>query len=178
MQRSTRSPNFLDRQRKNMSCASSEWPDISQVLPVFSAVTEPLTQLLQHPIRLDGTVSTSFREAKSDVNLQSAPVLSAPDFNRPFKIAVEASDVAAGAVLLQEDRDGVDHPVCYFSRKFNQSQQNYPIVEKECLAVILALTHFEVYVSSTMTPLVIYSDHNPLVFLHKLKNNNQRLLRY
>ena len=132
----------------------------------------------KHPIRLDGTVSTSFREAKSDVNLQSAPLLSAPDFNRPFKIAVEASDVAAGAVLLQEDQDGVDHPVCYFSRKFNQSQQNYPIVEKKCLAVILALTHFEVYVSSTMTPLVIYSDHNPLVFLHKLKNNNQRLLRY
>ena len=118
---------------------------------------------------MDGTVSISFREAKS------TPVLSAPDFNRPFKIAVDASDVAAGAVLLQEDHDGVDHPV-YFSRKFNQSQRNYSTVEKECLAIILALTHFEVYVPSTMEPIVIYSDHNPLVFLHKLKNNNQRLL--
>ena len=86
--------------------------------------------------------------------LQSAPVLSAPDFNRPFKIAVDASDVAAGAVLLQEDHDGVDHLVCYFSRMFKQlSQRNYSTVEKECLAIILALTHFEVYVSSTMEQL-------------------------
>ena len=35
---------------------------------------------------------------------------------------------------------------------------------------MLALQHFEVY--------VVYSDHNPLVFLHKLKDKNQRLLRW
>ena len=34
--------------------------------------------------------------------LQSTPVLSAQDFNVPLKLAVDASDVAAGAVLLQE----------------------------------------------------------------------------
>ena len=146
--------------------------------PNFSAVTEPLTQLLRKNTPFVWTEPCQLAFEKLKAMLQSAPVLSAPDFNRPFKIAVDASDVAAGAVLLQEDQDGVDHPVCYFSRKFNQSQRNYSTVEKECLAVILALTHFEVYVSSTMTPLVIYSDHNPLVFLHKLKNNNQRLLRW
>lgn len=110
--------------------------------------------------------------------LKSAPVLSAPDFNRPFKIAVDASDVAAGDVLLQEDQEGIDHPVCYFSRKFNKSQQNYSTIEKECLSLILALQNFEVYVSSPAAPIVVFSDHNLLVFLHKLKNKNQRLLRW
>lgn len=99
--------------------------------------------------------------------LQSAPVLRASDFGSPFKLAVDASDVAAGAVLLQDDDEGVEHPVC---------QQNYSTVEKECLAVVLALQHFEVYVSSSSSPIVVYSDHNPLVFLHKLKDKNQRLL--
>jgi hypothetical protein len=61
--------------------------------------------------------------------LQNAPVLSAPDFNRPFKLAVDASDVA-GAVLLQEGQGGVDHPICYFSRKFNKHQRNYSTIEK------------------------------------------------
>ena len=110
--------------------------------------------------------------------LQNAPVLSAPDFSRPFKLAVDASDVAAGAVLLQEGQGGVDHPICYFSRKFNKHQRNYSTIEKECLALVLALQHFEVYVSSTCVPLKVFSDHNPLVFLHKLKNKKQRLLRW
>ena len=60
--------------------------------------------------------------------LKSAPVLSAPDFDHHFKLAVDASDVAAGAVLLQEDKDGVDHPICYFSKKFNTNQRNYSTV--------------------------------------------------
>ena len=110
--------------------------------------------------------------------LQRAPVLSAPDFTRPFKLAVDASDVAAGGVLLQEDQDGIDHPVCYFSRKFNNHQKNYSTIEKECLALILALQHFNIYVSSLEVPLLVYTDPNPLVFLHKLKDKNQRLLRW
>jgi beta-lactamase superfamily II metal-dependent hydrolase len=47
--------------------------------------------------------------------LMNSPVLVAPDFEQPFKLAVDASDIGAGAVLLQE-QDGVDHPVSYFSR--------------------------------------------------------------
>ena len=78
--------------------------------------------------------------------LQNAPLLSAPDFHRTFKLPVDASDVAAGAVLLQEDQGGIDHPICYFSRKFNKHQRNYSTIEKECLALVFALQHFEVYV--------------------------------
>ena len=47
--------------------------------------------------------------------LISVPVLKAPNFNYRFKLAVDASDIGAGSVLLQEDENGVDHPVCYFS---------------------------------------------------------------
>ena len=93
-------------------------------------------------------------------------------------MAVDASDVGAGSVLLQEDDNGADHPVCYFSKKFDKHQRNYFTIEKECLSLILALQHFQVYRSSAKTPIVVFSDHNPLTFIHKMKNKNQRLLRW
>ena len=146
--------------------------------PNFSSVTEPLTELLRNNVKFVWTDRCQSAFERLKALLQSAPVLSAPDFNHPFKLAVDASDMAAGAVLLQEDKNGIDHPVSYFSRKFNNHQRNYSTIEKECLALILALQHFDVYVSSINTPLEVFSDHNPLVFIHKLKNKNQRLLRW
>ena len=79
---------------------------------------------------------------------------------------------------MQEDGNGVDHPVSYFSKKFNKHQKNYSTIEKECLSLILALQHFEVYLTSSSSPIVIFIDHNPLISIHKMKNKNQRLLRW
>ena len=81
-------------------------------------------------------------------------------------------------VIIYEDDNGVDHPVCYFSKKFDKHQRNYSTIEKECLSLILALQHFQVYLSSANAPIVIFSDHNPLTFIHKMKDKNQRLLRW
>lgn len=46
--------------------------------------------------------------------LCNAPVLSAPNFEKSFKLQVDASATGAGAVLLQDDDHGIDHPISYF----------------------------------------------------------------
>jgi hypothetical protein len=56
--------------------------------------------------------------------------------------------VGAGAVLLQADVSGVERPVSFFPKKFNDYQLIYSVIEKEALALIWALQHFEVYVGS------------------------------
>ena len=66
--------------------------------------------------------------------------------------------------LVQEDGNGVYHPVTsYFSKTFNKHQRNYSTIEKKCLSLILALQHFEVYLTSSSSPTVVFSDHNPLI---------------
>lgn len=52
------------------------------------------------------------------------------------------------------------------------------MIEKEALGLIWALQHFEVYVGSGLTPLTVFTDHNPLTFLKSLQKPNQRLMRW
>lgn len=109
--------------------------------------------------------------------LTTAPVLAAPRLDRPFTIQVDASQIGAGAVLLQTGETGLDHPVSFFSRKFNTYQKNYSVIEKEALSLIWALQHFDVSVGGGL-PVEVYSDHNPLTFLHSLQSPSQRLMRW
>ncbi|MGL5904428.1 MAG: Ty3/Gypsy family RNase HI domain-containing protein, partial [Cetobacterium sp.] len=144
----------------------------------FASVVAPLTDLLSSTRNFIWTPSceNAFKAAKD--LLCFSPILAAPEFTRPFKLEVDASAVGAGAVLLQQDDRGVDHPLCYFSRKFLKSQQNYSTIEKETLALILALQHFEVYLGSSSLPVEVFTDHNPLTFLSRMSNHNQRLMRW
>ena len=84
----------------------------------FSA--EPLTNLLSKRMRFKGTSDCQNAFDKLKAILRSEPVLLASNFNKEFKLAVDASDVGGGCVLLQEDGNGMDYPVCHFSKKFNK----------------------------------------------------------
>lgn len=144
----------------------------------FSSVVAPLTDLLStmRMFRWSRDCDRAFEAAKD--LLSNAPVLAAPNFKLPFKLQVDASHVGAGAVLIQEDAQSVEHPVSYFSHKFSKGQLSYSTIEKEALALLWALQHFEVYVGSSALPVIVYTDHNPLTFLSNMSSSNQRLLRW
>ena len=125
-----------------------------------------------------GAIFWIFQPACSRVILISEPVLIAPDFQKQFKLAIDASDIGCGGVLMQVGEDGIDHPISYFSKTFDKHQRNYSTIEKECLALILALEHFDVYLGTTVHPVLVFTDHNPLTFIRRMKNKNQRLVRW
>jgi len=79
---------------------------------------------------------------------------------------VDTSNIGAVAILLQEDGKGIDHPLCYFSKKFKNTQERYCTTEKESLVLILALQYFEICITAATGPIAIFTDHNPLTFLH------------
>ena len=74
--------------------------------------------------------------------LANEPVLAAPDFGKPYKLAKDASDVGVGVVLFQDDASGIEKPVSYFSKKLNKHQKAYSTIEKEALSLIFGSTAF------------------------------------
>ena len=144
----------------------------------FSEIAAPLTNLLSKKVKFVWTDDCQMAFDKVKLLLQKSPVLRSPDYEKPFKLIIDSSDVGTGSVLVQEASDGLDHPVSYFSKKFLKYQKNYSVVEKETLGLVLALEHFDVYLGSTPFKIKVYTDHNPLTFLKTMKNKNQRLVRW
>ena len=144
----------------------------------FLDIAAPLTNLLSKKVKFVWTDDCQLAFDKVKLLLQKSPVLKSPDYEKPFKLIIDSSDVGTGSVLVQEASDGLDHPVSYFSKKFLKYQKNYSVVEKETLGLVLALEHFDVYLGSTPFKIKVYTDHNPLTFLKTMKNKNQRLVRW
>ena len=144
----------------------------------FSEIAAPLTNLLSKKVKFVWTDDCQLAFDKVKLLLQKSPVLKSIDYEKPFKLIIDSSDVGTGSVLVQEASDGLDHPVSYFSKKFLKYQKNYSVVEKETLGLVLALEHFDVYLGSTPFTIKVYTNHNPLTFLKTMQNKNQRLVRW
>ncbi|XP_072182256.1 uncharacterized protein [Diadema setosum] len=144
----------------------------------FADAATPLTNMLRKDSQFDWSDDCQVAFNRLKAMLASSPVLAAPNFDKQFILMVDASDTGGGGALVQMDDNGVDHPVTYMSRKFNKHQRRYSSVEKETLALVMALRHFDVYLNTTKYPVLVYTDHNPLVFLSRMRNKNGRLTRW
>ena len=114
-------------------------------------IVQPLTELTKKDRTTGNTVAfvwtdkceTAFQEIKE--KLTTAPILQFPDLTKEFFLWTDASQVGFGAVLEQENSDGVRLPVAFASKPTNQAQAKYSVTELEVAALIFALEHFEVY---------------------------------
>ncbi|XP_042868781.1 uncharacterized protein LOC122251142 [Penaeus japonicus] len=128
-------------------------------IPIYAMIAAPLTSLTRkgRSFRWKEEHQQAFEELQR--RLMSAPVLRKPDFNRPFEVHSDASQVAC---LMQRDGEGVPHDVAYFSRKLREVERRYPVIDIEALAVVEAVRNFDAYLNGKS--FVIYTDHRPLVY--------------
>lgn len=142
----------------------------------FAGIAAPLTDLLKKMDRFTWTeqAKTAFETLKRC--LISAPVLTHPDFSKPYCIQSDASNTGIGGVLFQIDDDGAEHPIAYMSRKLNSAQRNYSVTELECLAAVESLKKFRGYVEGM--PFKIITDHASLKWLMTQKELSGRLARW
>ncbi|KAG1580706.1 hypothetical protein G6F48_010280 [Rhizopus delemar] len=142
----------------------------------FAAIARPLHDQTKTTKKVPWTNKTteSFESLKRA--LTTTPILSRPDFNKPFILITDASKLGLGAILTQLDDNGYEHPVIYASRGLKSTESNYAPTKLECLAVIWAVKLFRPYVLGKK--FTIITDHSALNGLLKTPNPTGIIARW
>ena len=146
-------------------------------IPNFANLTSVLTDMVKkgisEPLVWSDIAVRNFEQIKT--LLTGEPILRLPDISKTFVLRTDASSTSVGAVLLQY-HDSLAHPVAYASRKLVDRETRYSTIERECLAIIYAVSRFYYYLLGQ--EFILEVDHKPLVYLSNLKNSNSRLMRW
>ncbi|XP_058445441.1 uncharacterized protein K02A2.6-like [Malaya genurostris] len=101
--------------------------------------------------------------------LISPQVLMPYDPDLPLILATDASKYGLGAVLSHRLTNGQERPIAYASCAMSITQQRYPQIDKEALAIVWAVKKFFNYLYARRFTLV--TDHKPLTqILHPAKS--------
>jgi RNase H-like domain found in reverse transcriptase/Integrase zinc binding domain len=111
------------------------------------------------------------------------PVLKQPDFTKPFAVFTDASAYGVGAILSQEGGPNAQnrtkhHPIAYYSATFTETGRNYDVYDRELLAIMKAITHWQPYLIWTKEPFKIFTDHANLLHWKSPQKLNRRTARW
>lgn len=147
----------------------------------YSRMVSPLTDLTKNVCKKFQNIThkwtpkcqESFEAVK--YALTHAPVLTMPDFTKPFEVVTDACgdqhSGGLGAVLMQEGR-----PIAYESRKLVDAELRYTTTEQELLGVVHALKVWRCYLEGVKFTVV--TDHCPNTFFQTLPELNRRQARW
>lgn len=90
----------------------------------------------------------------------NAPILKTFEESRHSLLFVDASDYGIGAVLMQEDQEGL-HTIAFASRSLKGPENRYSVVEKEALACVWGVEKFKRYLWGR--EFTVCTDHKPLI---------------
>ena len=78
---------------------------------------------------------------------------------------------------MQYDTDGAERVVCYQSRQLQPVERNYPVHDKEILAMKYALAKFRAYLPGDRS-FIVYTDHASLRMAVNSPYLSQRMARW
>jgi len=154
-------------------------------IPNYSRVARPLLDLTKKvtPWVWTEAQTKAFETLKR--LMCSKPVLTQPQYDKPFIVHTDASAYGVGAILLQEGEINPQkpskprlHPIAYYSATFTLMERNYDIYERELLAVIKALQNWRPHLAWTLHPFTLVTDHANLTFWKHPRKVNRQVARW
>uniref|UniRef100_A0A2N9HZB5 RNase H type-1 domain-containing protein n=1 Tax=Fagus sylvatica TaxID=28930 RepID=A0A2N9HZB5_FAGSY len=111
---------------------------IRRFIPGLAAVTSTFAPLLKK--RASFHWSTECQEAFEKVQniMTKLPTVCAPISGKSLRLYLASNSQAIGALIAQENDNGVEQPICYVSRTLKDAESQYSRAERSCLALIYA----------------------------------------
>jgi RNase H-like domain found in reverse transcriptase len=150
-------------------------------IPGFAKIARPLTDLLKTktgPKNFKWTEECMKVVDKLISIVTSDPVLHQLNYDKPFILEVNASQFAIRAILQQEGDDGKLHPVGYYSKALMDVEHGYNIHDRELMAIVKGLEHWQHLLAASGHTMTVYTDHQNLLYYRKPQDINWRVARY
>ncbi len=156
---------------------------VASFLPKLAEYTAVLTPLTTKAAELEFPAWSAEHQAAFDAIKQlvtSTECLTVIDHddleNNRIYVSCDASDIRTGAMLSFGPTLETARPVAFDSMQFKGAELNYPVHEKELLAIVRALKKWRVDLLGV--PFTVYTDHRTLENFHKQKDLSRRQARW
>jgi RNase H-like domain found in reverse transcriptase len=140
-------------------------------IPNFAQIAKPLTDLLKKGKEFAWEKAQTQAVNQLIGLVTSEPIIVPPDPDQQFIPYVDASQFTTGAILYQADQERKDRrgnslprPIGFNLQTFNKTEQNYPIYDRELLAVIRGLRCWRHLLRNTTHPVLVITDHANLQY--------------
>ena len=132
----------------------------------FAKIAGPLHDLTKKGLKFQWSdaYQSAFETLKEA--LTQAPILAYPDFTLEFTLATDAGDDGLGYVLGQV-QNGREVVIAYGGRKLLPAEKNYSVTEREALAVVAGIKHYQHYLYGAHFK--VLTDHSAVRWLMSLK---------
>lgn len=141
----------------------------------YSDIATPLIDLTKKDVKFVWNMEQKQAFESLKVALATAPVLAYPDYKLPFLIETKSSEIGICAILSQV-QSNESKPISFMSAKLNDAQKKFHPIERECLAVILALERFRPYIDGS--EIHVTTSHNSLLWLKGCRDPTGRIARW
>ncbi|KAL0251798.1 hypothetical protein GEMRC1_001010 [Eukaryota sp. GEM-RC1] len=156
-------------------------------IPNLASVLEPISNLLRKTNKIIWTAETEtcFKEI---LKLISSNIpLNLPDAKATILISTDASEVGLSGIIWEQIEDCADgtplierktRPLCFYSKKFTDSQKNWPTIQKELYAILATLTLSPLSSFLLTKRFTLFCDHKNLSYLISAPEKNRIVTRW
>ncbi|KAK6585011.1 hypothetical protein PZA11_003235 [Diplocarpon coronariae] len=143
----------------------------------YSRICRPLTALTGNvPFDFNDACKKAWEALRS--SLQTTPILCHYHPQKQTRLETDASDGVVAGVLSQLQEDDNYHPIGYFSKTMNDAELNYPIHDKELLAIFRSFHQYKAELLGAQKTVHVYTDHKALEYFMTTKDLTARQARW
>jgi hypothetical protein len=143
----------------------------------YATAAIPLTNLTKKGTPYNWTLQCQEAFDALKAKLTTYPCLPPPNWDLPFHIYCDASEVAVGSALCQPIGENQKiHLIAFASRQLTDAGRNYSTTERECLAMVFNVKKFRHYLLLNLV--VFFVDHMALRYLVNKPDLSGRLVRW